>query len=133
MDFRQGRRRHDFMEMMARSVDDSDLADIVAYFAQLPAMRGDGSGKDAATALLFAQGDAQRGIVACSQCHGDSDTARRGGVPLLAGQDSRYLQQQLAAWRNGERRNDADGGMNAVARALDDGDIERLAAFLAGQ
>lgn len=133
LDFRTGRRRHDFMEMMARSVDDADAADIFAWFAALPPMRGDGSGDNAAASTLYRQGDAARGIAACSSCHGADGVATLTGLPRLAGQDLRYLQQQLRAWRSGERRNSADGAMNRIAQALSEDEIQQLAAFLSGR
>lgn len=133
LDFRAGRRRHDFMEMMARSVDDVDAADIVAWFATLPPMRGDGSGDSESARRLYSLGDAARGIPACSSCHGSDSVATLPGMPRLAGQDYRYLQQQLQAWRSGERRNSADGAMNSIAKALSDDEIQQLAAFLAGR
>lgn len=133
LDFRAGRRRHDFMEMMARSVDDADAADIVAWFAALPPMRGDGSGDSEAARRLYGEGDAARAIPACSSCHGTDGVATLAALPRLAGQDSRYLQQQLQAWRSGERRNSADGAMNTIAKALSDDEIQQLAAFLSGR
>lgn len=39
-DFRSGARKHDQMAIMARSITDEDAADIAAYFASLPSMRG---------------------------------------------------------------------------------------------
>lgn len=133
LDFRSGRRRHDFMEMMARSVDDSDAADIFAWFGALPRMRGDGSGDSEAARRLYGEGDAARGIPACASCHGSDTATPASGMPRLAGQDARYLQQQLQAWRSGERRNSADGAMNRIAQALSDDEIRQLAAFLGGR
>lgn len=37
-DFRAGRRKNEFMAMMANSISDEDVADIAAYFAAQPAM-----------------------------------------------------------------------------------------------
>src|SRR2546430_1342452 len=39
--FRTGARKHDFMSMMAKSIDDLDLADIAAYFSSQQKMKGD--------------------------------------------------------------------------------------------
>jgi len=135
-DFRSGARKHDFMAMMARSIDDADAADIVAFFASLPPMKGDGSGDNEPGRRLYTNGDAARGIAACIGCHGPAGKGRTiGGTPLpvIGGQQWRYLDQQLRAWRSGERRNSPDGAMNAVTRALTDPEIEALASYLAGQ
>lgn len=135
-DFRSGARRHDFMSMMARSLDDADAADIVAFFASRPAMKGDGSGDNDTGRRLYIQGDPQRGIPACIGCHGEAGKGQVvDGVrlPLLGGQQARYLDQQLRAWRNGERRNSAGGTMNLFTKALTDPEIEALASYLAGR
>jgi cytochrome c553 len=134
--FRSGERRHDFMAMMARSIDDVDTADIAAYFASLPLMRGDGSGDTLTGRALYSRGDPTRGITACVECHGGVGKGRAidGGVslPAIGGQDARYLAKQLTEWRSGERRNSPDGAMNRVTKALTDDEIRALANYLAG-
>jgi len=134
--FRSGQRRHDFMAMMARSIDDVDAADIAAYFASLPPMRGDGSGDTLTARTLYSRGDLTRGITACVECHGEAGKGRAIGsgvsLPAIGGQDARYLEKQLTEWRSGERRNSPDGAMNRVTRALTDDEIRTLANYLAG-
>ena len=126
--FRSGERRHDFMAMMARSIDDADAADIAAYFASLPLMRGDGSPAAPRAREVYA--------AACVECHGDagkgSKTAAGLKAPVIGGQDQRYLEQQLNEWRSGERRNSPDGAMNRVTKTLTDDEIRTLASYLAG-
>jgi cytochrome c553 len=125
-DFRSGARRHDFMAIMARSIDDADAADIAAYYAALPPPHGPRPGVSAG---LYAQGDAGRGIPACAGCHGERGEGGERG-PRLAGQPSRYLQAQLRAWRSGERTNSPDGAMGQAARALSDAEIDALSTQL---
>jgi len=126
--FRSGERRHDFMAMMARSIDDATAADIAAYFAGLPVMRGDGSSAAPAAREVY--------IAACVECHGEagkgSKTASGANAPVIGGQDQRYLEKQLTEWRSGERRNSPDGAMNRVTKALTDDEIRTLASYLAG-
>lgn len=134
-DFRTGARRHDFMVMMARSVDDADVADIAAYFAGLPVMRGDGSRDVALAGELYTRGDPSRGVTACVECHGDAGKGRTAGAataPVIGGQEARYLERQLTEWRSGERHNSPDGAMNRVTQALTDPEIQALASYLAG-
>lgn len=134
-DFQSGARKHQIMTAMADSVPDEDLADISAYFASRPVMRGEGGRVDAAARALYLEGVAERGIPACAGCHGADG---RGAdsldapAPVLAGQHRFYLRAQLLDWRNGVRTNSHGGAMSSAVRNLADAEIESLAAFLAG-
>jgi len=135
--FRNGERKHDFMSMMAKSVDDADIADIAAYFASQPVMRGDGGdhGDGVVGKKLFIEGDASRNIAACAGCHGAQG---KGGVaekivyPVIGGQEARYLERQLLDWKSGERKNSAGGVMNSMAKSLTDAEIQALVHYLSG-
>lgn len=130
-DFRSGARRNDTMNMMARTVADEDMADIAAYFAALAPMAGEGGAGSAAGLLLYVSGDPARGVVPCAACHGiDGRGSADGASPAIGGQNWRYLDKQLRDWRNGERRNGADGVMNRIAGALTDAEIRALADHL---
>lgn len=136
-DFRSGARKHDQMAIMARSVSDEDVRDIAAYFSGLPAMKPDGSARGESLAkgkALFEQGDAARGVTACASCHGAKGEGTTGQtlIPLLGGQEWRYLDKQLRDWRSGDRKNAPDGVMNQVTKGLTDNDIEALATYLSG-
>lgn len=133
--FRTGERRHDVMAIMARSIDDTDAADIAAYFAAQDRMRGDGTGDSPGARQLYTQGDAARNIAACAECHGAQGQGKSAGkeqFPVIGGQDRRYLEKQLIEWRSGERRNSPGAVMNHVAKALTDPEIKALAAYIAG-
>jgi len=137
-DYRGGQRRHEVMSVLARDLDDTDIAHLAAYFAGEPAMRGEGMAADAVAAAksLYLQGDAARGIAACAACHGErgEGLALGGNVvaPVIKGQERLYLEKQLHDWRTGERNNAADGAMGQAVQALTDRDIEALAAYLSG-
>ena len=136
-DLRGGARKNDFMSIMARSIDDTTAADIVAFFASLPPMHGDGdaAASDATGRALYERGAPARAIPACASCHGERAQGQRINdlhVPRLAGQTGRYLERQLLDWRSGERSNSAGGAMNAAVRGLDDADIQSLARYLSG-
>jgi cytochrome c553 len=134
-DFRSGARKHDLMGIMARSLDEPDLADIAVYYAGLERMHGAPSGAARADAArLFAEGAPARGIVACAACHGAQGKGTgNAAFPVIAGQEVKYLQNQLLAWRSGERANSAGGVMNGVAKGLTDAEIEALAHYVSEQ
>ncbi len=134
-DFRSGLRKHDQMAIVARNLSDEDLIDIAAYFNSLPPMKGEGGDLHEAGKQLFEQGDPARGITPCVSCHGPQGGAKAGlpAAPRLAGQEWKYLDDQLRAWRDGSRRNSPDGVMNQLSKALSDKEIEVLADHLAAQ
>jgi cytochrome c553 len=138
-DFRSGKRKHEFMKMMAAGISDADLADIAAYFATLPALAGTPRAAPAAAQdatahpvarQLYAQGDPARKLPACVACHGDAGKGVAGVAPVIGGQGQRYLEQQLQDWRNGSRNNSAGGVMNQLAAPLTDAEIESLARYV---
>ena len=135
LDFRSGRRKHEFMAMMANSISDADLADIAAYFAAEPAMTagahvaGEGEGAGEAR-QLYLHGDPARQVIACASCHGADGRGLAGAVPVIGGQGLRYLAQQLEGWRSGARNNSAGGAMNLQASPLSDEEIEALAHYI---
>lgn len=133
-DLRAGKRKHDQMAIMARSVEDEDLQDILAYFGALPRMKGEGADTHEAGRKLYQQGDAARGIVACGTCHGEAGkglSAAQG--PVIGGQEWKYLEKQLQDWRSGFRRNHSEGVMSLVTKSLTDAEIQSLADYLAVQ
>ncbi|WP_298011300.1 cytochrome c4 [uncultured Aquabacterium sp.] len=133
-DFRSGARKHDQMAIMARSITDEDAADIAAYFASLPSMRGDARDVSELGRRLYEQGDSVRGVPACAACHGPRGEGQRAQPlsPVLGGQEWRYLDQQLRNWRSGDRRNSPGGVMSDAIRPLTDTEIEALASHLSG-
>lgn len=131
-DYRSGARRHDVMRINAQRLEEADIRDLAAFFAAQPPMQGDGGGEHTTAALLYRQGDTGRGIVACAACHGDEGRAPLT-APRLAGQDARYLAQQLTDWRSGWRTEATPGAMNAATRALTDAEIHALSSYLASR
>lgn len=133
-DFRSGARKHDFMMIMATSLEEADLTDIAAYYGALAGMRGEGRQESLDAAhKLFAEGDAARGIVACASCHGAQGKGNGDAAfPVIGGQDVKYVQNQLLAWRSGERKNSPGGVMNAAAKGLTDAEIDALAHYVSG-
>lgn len=49
-------------------------------------------------------------------------------IPAIAGQHANYLEAQLKAWKDGQRKNSADL-MGPIAKRLSDKDISALALY----
>jgi cytochrome c553 len=131
-DFRSGKRKHEFMQMMARGISDADLADIAAYFAAQPAMPSATAAaqQHGNAAQLYVHGDPARKLPACASCHGESGKGLAGVAPVIGGQGKAYLEQQLHDWRNGSRKNSAGDVMNQFTKPLSDAEIEALARYV---
>lgn len=67
-------------------------------------------------------------IAACAMCHGEEGIARDGEVPNLAGQNERYLYNQMLAFRSGARKHQ---DMRYMARELTVQEIADMAAYYA--
>lgn len=129
-EFRSGKRNNETMSIMAKTVSDTDLADIAAYFSAQKLIAGQVSGINPQGRNLFLGGDAARGILPCAGCHSGAAAESSGENPRIAGQHRRYLQKQLIEWRAGERRNSPGDIMNNVAKGLSDTEIDALADYV---
>lgn len=133
-EFRTGTRKHDLMQIMSKSIDDQDAADIAAYFSNQKKMQGDGGNNNELGKQLFTLGDTTRNILPCISCHGSNGKgidANQQTVPVIGGQEWHYLQKQLQDWRSGERHNSEGNAMNIIAKQLTDLELTALANYIA--
>jgi cytochrome c553 len=114
LDFKRGARVDVVMGAMAAALSDEDLLDLAHYYAYLPRLEPDHRLADAPA--LVRVGDPMRGIGPCASCHGRRDG--KIGAPALDGEPKVYLEQQLAAFADGARRNDANAVMRGEVRNL---------------
>lgn len=64
----------------------------------------------------------------CAACHGEDGIARDSEVPHLAGQNERYLYNQMLAFRSGKRPHKE---MRVMSRHMTSEEIAALAAYYA--
>src|SRR5205807_343466 len=83
--------------------------------------------------VLATQGDAQRKVPACVQCHGERLTGALPATPGLLGVSRDYLNAQLGAWKTGQRHAQSPDCMAQVAEQLAPEDLTAVAAWLAAQ
>lgn len=134
-DFQSGARTHQIMSAMAKTISDTELVNIAAYYASQNQMHGDGTGNNPVGMNLFLNGDAARTIPSCISCHGKNGKGQAPNIatyPLIGGQHKAYLRTQLLHWRSGERSNSPEGVMNKAAKSLTDAEIEALSDYLSG-
>jgi cytochrome c553 len=128
------------MPAQTQNLSDQDMRNIAAYFASqasiapVPPPPADARGE-----ALYLGGDPSLGVPPCQGCHGAG--ALGGPVasgrqylayPLLRGQHAAYVVSRLTNFRDNPANGSSNGFiMHGVARALDDGSIQSLAAWLA--
>lgn len=92
---------------------------------------GPGPGGSAQASLTLEQQTIEQGkrvARMCVGCHGPEGISRVSSYPSIAGLPQTYLEEQLHAFRSGERDNPM---MSSVARNLSDETIESLSHYFA--
>lgn len=137
-DIKSGSRQSPTMMPFVGMLDDQKIADVSAYYSQMPVTPAKG-GEQATDATLkrgqqlAEQGDWSDYIVSCKSCHGPGNHGAGGVFPGIASQHAGYIEAQLKAWKAGTRKNDPQDLMGSIARRMSDDDIRAVAAWLATQ
>lgn len=117
--FRDGTRAIPAMAPFVNGLSDGDIAALAKYYAALPSptsANGD--------AKLVSGGESLSAY--CKACHGMQGRPAADEWPALAGQHAKYLQNQLALFKSGERVN---GHMAAALGPLGEEEFAALAAY----
>lgn len=124
MDYRESRRDNAMMESLARNLSDDDLDTLVVYLSK---QQANSENHGLVDVELVKHGKRLASQLACLTCH-SSDYTLKDDNPRLAGQGREYIETQLRAFRDGDRR-DTGGVMAGFATSLADSDIKKLAAY----
>ncbi len=135
--YQTGDRKNPVMAMNVDNFNDQQLQDIAAYYASLEKPKTTADNED--TALLekgerlVKVGNWDEYIPPCSTCHGPDNQGVNENFPGIAGQHASYIKQQINEWKNNNRKTDNVQLMEAVAKRLNDEQIEAVSAYLASQ
>ncbi len=134
--FKSGERVNAIMAGQVIALSEADMADLDAYYAALPAnlvMSLSDADKTLAEAgaIIYRGGFADRGISACMSCHGPSGHGIPKNYPRVSAQHKEYIEQQLLAYKKGERKGYNDI-MWDIAFGLSELQIKQLSAYIAG-
>jgi cytochrome c553 len=124
-EYRDGTRPHPTMHAQASSLSDQDIEDIAAYL----------QGAEPVKPTAPASPKIPKQLAPCVACHGETglgvDAPLMPKPPVLAGQHVDYLEQALATYRNGRRKNVV---MDSMAQLLTtDEDVRIVADYFAHQ
>lgn len=122
------------MAGMVANLSGEELRGLAAYFElQKPRLR---AARDPDLVRLgqaiYRGGVPAKSVAACTACHGPNGSGIPAQFPRLAGQFAEYTAAQLRAFRAGERANDPNRMMRAVAEKLSDREIAAVAEYIAG-
>ena len=134
--FKSGERVNPIMMGQTMNLSKEDMDDLDAYYASLPAkVTSSLTEADlelaAAGEKIYRGGFSERGISACMSCHGPSGHGIPKNYPRVSAQHKEYLEQQLLAYKKGERRGYNDI-MSDIAFGLSEQQIKELSAYMAG-
>jgi cytochrome c553 len=124
--FRQGTRKVEVMNDLAKDMTDDDLRKFSEYFAKLAPPKPTGGAPDPEIAAR-AQAVIHKNF--CASCH-NPDFSGREQMPRLAGQREDYLLKALRDYKSGQRPG-YDATMDEVIRPVTDQNIVDLAHYLA--
>jgi mono/diheme cytochrome c family protein len=139
INFREGRRGFPEMVYLMQLRNDTDLAEVAAYFAgqhlpyPSPTTPKVGTEVLEKGRRLALDGNPGLHVPACRSCHGSRLLGVEPAVPGLLGVSADYLAAQLGAWRGGTRAAQPPDCMAVVARRLRPEDIAAVTAWLASQ
>jgi len=128
--YRSGDRKFPTMRSIAASLSDQDIADIAAYYSKL----GQADGPVPAAPAVPVPAALQAKLSTCVACHGQNfSTPTDGTIPRLAGQYADYLRVALGAYKieGNPHVGRSNPSMNAMAKPLNDADVEAIADYLA--
>lgn len=141
---KSGARVAPLMQPMVKDLTEQDIADIAAFYAaQTPTGNEADPSYWKAGQKLYRNGDAARGIPACSSCHGPVGRGNpAAGYPALQAQHAVYTIKQLDGYVAGTRYTKDEAGkvqagpnaaiMQTVAARLTAEDRRNLASYIQG-
>lgn len=132
--FARGTRESGFMRVMASQLSPRQIAALAAYYAALPRRATEPArAADPLGQRLALVGDEAHGLGPCAGCHGVNRASAKA-YPLLEGQSAWYLANQMRVFRDGGRGGvEGRNPMTAIARRLDDRQIDAIARYYAAQ
>lgn len=131
--------KRDVPEMypIVSGMSEADLADISAYYAEQEIKPGVADEDLVETGqALYRSGDPERGIPACSACHGPAGNGVPGAhFPMVRAQHADYTVKRLQAYRDGQTSGEDDAYsqiMVTVAENLTDEEIQAVSSYIEG-
>jgi cytochrome c553 len=134
-----GERVNATMHEVAVGLTEQQKQDVASYYSTVTApaplrapVEGD-EGRAQAGLAIDQRGLPASGVPACMTCHSSAARPEGPPYPYLAGQFADYLEQQLAEFRAGTRREPDAQIMQVIARGLNDEHARAVSVHFASQ
>jgi len=133
-DYKSGARVNALMVGQVAALSEQDMADLAAHFSSLAGIESVANEENLALGEnIYRGGITNAGVAACSACHGPTGVGNpQANFPVLAGQNTQYIADQLRYFRSGERANDANEMMRGIAHRMTDKEIDAVANYITG-
>lgn len=151
--FKDGSRKNEVMAPMAMALNDADIADIAAFYANekisanpKPTLPPDDSSdepvdeakaKQAMQTLLnagsnlYRNGNLTSEVSACIACHGPNGEGNKpASFPALRSQHADYLITALTEFKSGVRSNNPDNMMHMITKKMTEQEIKAVAYYI---
>ena len=122
---------YEYMWGLSRNLTDEQVAQLASYYAeQVPDAQPVESvvASIEAGKAIFQNGLPEKGVMACTACHGDHAQGN-GPMPRLAGQHVDYITKQLLVFQRTDDRPEGSV-MKTIAHGLSQENMTDVAAFL---
>lgn len=130
--FADGARHSGFMQSAVEGLSRAELERLARHYAARPGLSQSGPPGSGEGARIARFGLPEVDVPACESCHGPSER-RNPAYPRLAGQDARYIADQLRLMKEGARGGSGYGHvMERIAQRLPEWAIEPVARHYAG-
>ncbi len=132
--YKKGERRHPTMRAIAESLNEQDIADVAAYYAQHGKTDKDAPLPDAPAREPSAQVAELLKKGACVSCHGNNFAKPIDpSYPHLAGQNADYLFVALKSYKveNNAKVGRANPIMGGIAKQFSNAELKSLAGYIA--
>lgn len=133
-DFKSGDRNNAIMAGQVAALNETQMADLAAYFAGNKRTVGYAAAdKVALGEKTYRAGNKATGVPACMACHSmDGSGMAAAGFPALGGQHSAYIKAQLVSFQEGKRNNDASDVMRDIAGRMSNKEVDAVSAYIQG-
>ncbi len=133
-DYKSERRENSLMLGQVANLDEQDMRDLAAYFAEQDITPGTADESVVERGeQIYRGGIPSQNVAACIACHGPNGNGNPEAMfPAVASQHAQYSADQLRYFRSGDRANDNGRMMRNIARNMSDEDIEAVSQYMAG-